>query len=251
MKDKPFVKSLVNAVIGVASIIAIWFIAYIIISNSYVMPSPLKVIKEFVIITGEASFLKALAMTLLRVIIAFIISLILATILAVLAYKYPSFSDGLSVIIGFLRSLPVLAVLLIILLFTARTIVPIVVATMSLLPILYTAIYSSLRGVDSNLLEMCKVYGVKKKDKILSVYLPIMKPKLILDATAGIAFSLKLVVSSEIMANVFNSLGGFIEEAFLYSETAQLFALTIWTAVIGIIVEFIGKKLSHKSEVKS
>ena len=103
MKDKTLLKSIVNTVIGLAILLIIWLISYLVIGNSYVMPSPLNVLKNFVLTAVDLTFLKVLAVTLLRVILAFIISLTIAIILALLSYKYPSMSEVLSVIIGFLR----------------------------------------------------------------------------------------------------------------------------------------------------
>ena len=132
----------------------------------------------------------------------------------------------------------------------SRSVAPIVVCFLSLFPILYTAFLNAIKGVPSELEEMCLVYKIPLKKRVFSMYIPQMLPKILLDSAGGFSFALKLVVSAEILASVYGSLGGIIQEASIYLLTSRLFALTLAVCLIGIIVEFIGKILSEKAGEK-
>ncbi len=235
---------------GVLIAVVIYIIAYFLCGNEYILPNPVMIIKETFALFISPAFYKALGATLLRVLLGFIISFIFALIFAVLAYLYPFFKGVLSVIVGTLRSLPVLAVLLIILTAVSRTVAPIIVCFLSLFPILYTSLLTSLSSVPNELKEMCLVYKTPVKKQVFSMYIPQILPKISLDLAGGISFGLKLTVSAEILASVYISLGGIIKEASLYILTARLFALTLSVCLIGVIVEFIGKILSEKAGKK-
>lgn len=247
---KSLKNNLLYLISGVLIAVVIYLIAYLSCANEYILPSPISIIKETANLFISPAFYGALGATLLRVVGSFIISLILAVICAILARLYPFINGVLSVIVGALRSLPVLAVLLIILTSVSRSVAPIVVCFLSLFPILYTAFLNAIKGVPSELEEMCLVYKIPLKKRVFSMYIPQMLPKILLDSAGGFSFALKLVVSAEILASVYGSLGGIIQEASIYLLTSRLFALTLAVCLIGIIVEFIGKILSEKAEKK-
>lgn len=228
--------------------VVIYITAYFTCNNEYVLPSLVSIIERFCKTLISISFYKALSSTLLRVIIAFIISFVLGVVFGVLAYRYKSFSGVFGVIVGLLRSLPVLAILLIILLFTSRSFAPVVVCFLSLFPIIYTAVYGSLKGVRSELKEMCQVYKIPVKKQVFSMYIPQILPQILLDAGGAFSFGIKLIVSAEILSGVYGSVGGMLKEASIYLLTADLFAFTLIVCILGVLVEFIAKLLSEKAE---
>lgn len=228
--------------------VVIYIIAYFACNNEYVIPSPISILERFYKTLISISFYKALFSTLLRVVIAFIISFLLGVVFGVLAYRYKSFSGVFGVIVGLLRSLPVLAVLLIVLLFTSRSFAPIIVCFLSLFPMIYTAVYGALKGVPNELVEMCALYEIPAKKQVFSMYIPQILPKILLDAGSAFSFGIKLIVSAEILSSVYGSVGGALKEASLYLLTADLFAITLVVCVLGVLIEFIGKLLSEKAE---
>ncbi len=228
---------------GILILIAVWFVFYLSTANEIIVPSPINAIKKTFVLFTKGYFYQALLSTLLRVFIAFLISLILAVFTAILSYKYTAFSSILSVITGALRSLPTLAVLLIILVSVSRNSAPILVCFLTLYPMLHTAIFSSLKEVDKGVVNMLKVYKIPLKKQIFNAYIPTILPRVLLDFSTAISFAIKLIVSAEILANVYGSVGGLLQQSSLYSDTETLFALTIAVCIIGIIVEFIGKTL--------
>lgn len=230
--------------------VAIYLIAYFWCANEFIVPNPLKVLEKTAHTLISPIFYKALLFTLLRVVIGFLVSFVFAIIFAVLSYIYPTFSKVFGVIVGLLRSLPVLAVLLIILTAVNRSFAPALVCFLSLFPILYTAIFTALKGFPNELKEMCALYKVPIKKQVLTMYIPKILPKILLDGAGAISFAIKLTVSAEILAGVYGSVGGIMKEASLYLLTAELFAVTFVVCLLGIIVEFIGKILSEKAEKK-
>ena len=235
---------------GFVVAVIIYVIAYFCCANEYILPNPLKVIEKTAKTLISANFYKAFIGTMLRVLIGFVVSLIFAVAFSVLAYLSNPFSKLFSVIVAMLRSLPVLAVLLIVLTFVNRSFAPVLVCFLSLFPLLYTAFLTALKGVSNELKEMCYLYKVPVKKQVKHLYIPKILPKILLDGAGAISFGIKLTVSAEILANVYGSVGGFMKEASLYLLTAELFAITFIVCLIGILVEFIGKILSEKAEKK-
>ena len=136
-----------------------------------------------------------------------------------------------------LRSMPILAVLLILLSFLDAGQAPIAVAFLSLFPMLYVGVLAALSGVDSHLIEISRVYGTPVWRRVTALYLPLASPYILKEGGAALSFSLKLVVSAEVLSFTVKSLGGMMQDAKLYAEIPQLFALVGVTFIVGLILE--------------
>lgn len=221
-------------------ILLVWSIAHVAVGNDLLVPSVGDCLKEIGRLLTDGGFWRAFLQTFLRVLIAFGISFILALIFALISYMVPWFGRILSPIVSMLRSLPTLAVLLILLVWAGAAKAPIIVAFLSLFPMLYAGMSAALFQVDNELLEMSRVYRVPIKKQIFNLYLPSMSPYVLREAGAAFSFSLKLVVSAEVLANTFKSIGGMMQEARLYLEMPTLFALVLLTFLLGLVIETIG-----------
>lgn len=216
-----------------------WGIAYLSFGNELLVPSLFDCAEEFGKLLVSGSFWLAVANTLLRTLGAFAVSLVLAGIMAVISYMLPSFGRFFMPIVSALRSLPTLAVLLILLVWWGVGFAPVAVAFLSLFPMLYAGISAALSQVDNELVEMSRAYKVPLKKQITQLYIPSALPYVLRESGAAVSFSLKLVVSAEVIANTAKSLGGLLQEAKNYSEIPMLFALVGVAFIIGFIFELV------------
>ena len=63
-------------------------------------------------------------------------------------------------------------------------------------------------------------------------------PPLALNLGSNLSFTIKLVISAEVMAYSFTSIGGLMQGANAMMNIPQLFALTLLSVVLGLIFEF-------------
>lgn len=237
---KTVLKTVWQALIAVAALLLIWAVAYFLVGNDYMLPSVFDCFLSGCALLATPTFWQAFLGTILRVFFAFVLSFVFAAVFAVISYLLPPFGGVFSVIVAVMRSLPVLAVLLIILTFSSAGVAPVIVAFLSLFPMLYTAFHSALLGVDKNLIEMSRVYKVPLKKQLCCLYIPSVLPTAVETAGAAFAFSLKLVVSAEVLARTAQSLGAMIQDMQIYSQTAEVFALVAVTCVAAVCVETLG-----------
>ena len=185
----------------------------------------------------SGGFWMGLLLSFLRAVIAFTISFVFALIFAIIAYLVPSLENFFAPIVSALRSLPVLAVLLILLSVLGAAEAPVAVAFLSLFPMLYTGILAALSGIDTHIVAISRIHGADVWTRITRIYLPLSAPYVLREVGAALAFSLKLVVSAEVLANTAKSLGGMMQEAKIYAEIPQLFALVFVTFTVGLLLE--------------
>lgn len=221
-------------------LVIVWIAVAAIVGNAYLLPSIGETFKAMVGLLGNNSFWSAYGATLLRAILSFIISFVFAGAVAFLSYSFPEAEKLFAPIFSLLRSLPTMAILLIITLWTGATVAPIVVGVLVLMPMLYAAMLGAKTAVNGELLEMSRIYGVSKKRQIRSLIIPSIFPSLSREGVSALSLALKLTVSAEIMSNTFQSLGGQMQTANLYAQTPVVFALAMLIFFTGFFIEAIG-----------
>ncbi len=234
---KLILKNIAQTLVAVGFLLLVWVIAYFAVGNELLIPSLPESLSKMGELIGSASFWRGVGFSLLRATAAFVISFALALIFAVIAYLRPLFRGFFAPIASAFRSLPVLAVLLILLSFLGAGVAPVAVAFLSLFPMLYTAILTALLGIDKQLIEAAKACGTPVRRRVTALYLPLSAPAILRESGGALSFSLKLIVSAEVLAQTAKSLGGMMQEARVYAEIPQLFALVSAAFIVGLLLE--------------
>ncbi len=235
-----FLKNIVWSLAALVFLWAAWLLAHAVAANDYLFPSFADSMRAAGRLLTNPAFWRAFGATFLRTLTAFAVSFVPALVLAVAAYLLPPLGKFLAPIVSVLRSLPTMAVLLVILVWTTPGTAPVVVAFLALFPMLYAGMSAALAAVDGELVEMSRVYKVPLGRRIRELYLPAAAPYVCRESAAAFSFSLKLVVSAEVLANTYRSLGGMMQEASMYVEMPALFALTLTVLITGFALEGLG-----------
>lgn len=238
-------KNAIQTAAAIGVMVVVWLVIYACVGNDLLVPSLSDTLFAFFETLGAGWFWLAFLDTLLRVLLAFAFSFLLAIVYAVTAYLLPAFSRFFAPFVAFLRSLPVLAVLLVVLMWSNAGVAPVVVAFLSLFPMLYTGFYAGLAGVDNELAEMSRVFQVPLKKRVFDLYLPTLTPYLFRESGGAIGFGVKLVVSAEVLARTAGSLGNAMQEAQLFSQTPLLFALVLVACFTGFVFQMLGECLAR------
>lgn len=214
-----------------------WIIVYAFVKNEYIIPSFWQTVKQLIALLGEGSFWLAFSSTLLRVFISFTVSFVLALICSFLGAVIKNFNAFFSPLISVLRTVPTMAVILIILIWTTPRTAPVIVTALVLFPMIYAQINAGLSQIDSGILQAAKVYNFSKKTMLTKVYIPLAGIYVFSQTGANLSFAIKLTVSAEVIAYTYVSLGGMLQEANGNLSVARLAALTIIAVLAGIAIE--------------
>ena len=214
-----------------------WIIAYALVGNEYVLPSFWETVKEFGRLLIEVSFWRAFGNTLLRTLWAFAFSLVLGVGLALLASLHEAVRAVFAPIISLLRTVPTMAIILMLLIWTNPRVAPVIVSLLVLFPSVYAATLAAVDEVGENYGELAKAYGVSVKRKIFKMYLPLAAPSVLKQSGAIFSMGLKITISGEVLSQTFRSLGGMMQQAQTYLDIPRLLALTILAVVLGFLLE--------------
>ncbi len=239
--------NLILPVLSILAIVAVWSVASAITGSEYVLPNIYQTAVAFFELFGSGKFYLALLMTVVRSLIAFICSFVLAVILAFLSKKNDKFERFLSPLISVVRALPTIAIVLLLLFWTNSFVAPVVVTMLVVFPTTYTGARNTLDGVDTGVIDMCKVFNVNKKDVLYKVWLPqITSPTLKLIGS-GFSLNLKLMVAAEVLSATVRSIGNMLNFASYNAEVADMLALVLVVVILGVAIEGLFNLLSRRA----
>ena len=237
MKPRDKILNIALPLFTVAVIVILWSVAAIAVDSEYILPTVADTFAALFELFKSADFYRAFFGTLLRSVIAFLIAYFFAFISAYLSYKSDKAKRALAPLIIIVRTLPTIAVVLLLVLWTNSRVAPVVVTFLVVFPTLYNNLYAALSGIDKGLNEMCKVFGVKNSDRIKKVVFPQVAPEFISAAGAGLTLNLKLMVAAEVLAQTARSMGYLLNTSKIYFEISTMLALVLVTVVAGLIIE--------------
>ncbi len=215
----------------------IWIVFYYAVKNDYIIPSFSDTMVSLGSCLISVRFWAAFGNTLLRTLIAFLLSFVLAGAFAALSSLSAVFEKTVKPVMVFIRTLPTLAVALILLIWTTPRVAPAAITFLVLFPMIYAQLLSSIGEIDGGLKEMAQVYRISKRDRLFKIYLPHVSVTAFSQAGANISLGLKVMISAEVIANTAASLGGMMQSARSFLEVPELAALTLLSVALGFVFE--------------
>lgn len=229
-----------NALFSLLAVIALWLawlIAYYSVKNDYVLPSFWDACAQMGRLLADASFWRAFGNTLLRTLWAFLGSLVPGIVMAVGAHLSGGVRAFFAPIVSVLRTLPTMAVILMLLLWTSPSVTPVIVSALVLFPAVYAAALAALDEVGEEYGDAVRAFRVPLLRRIGTMCLPLAAPAFLKQAGGIFSLGLKVVISGEVLANTYRSLGGMMQEAKLYLQMPRLMALTLLVLLLGFALE--------------
>ena len=141
----------------------------------------------------------------------------------------------------------IVSVYLYILLFNNKEIIPYIVSFMVIFPLVYDGVGGALK-IDKNIIEETKMLKGTTFEKYKMVYLPLALPPMLITFLQSISLGVKVMVMSEYIASVNNSIGQIINDAKLNLDfgviLAWLILLILIIVIFDVLVSILKKKLN-------
>lgn len=218
----------------------IWEGVALYIDNSLLFPRVSEIFLSLKNLVASRDFILILWNTLSRFFISIVFSLILAIIFSVASYRYEVISFLLFPFIIFLRAVPTIAIIIVVLIWSSVEKVPIVVGVLILFPILYESILGGIKNVDKNLLKMSKVFKVPTKRVVRDIYIPSIYYSISSNIPSYIGLTFKVIIAGEVLSQESLSIGGEIFINKIYLESSNIFT---WIIVVIVLNYFLEKGL--------
>ena len=228
----------------------LWQLAAMITGMPLILPSPVEALKSLMKLLITGAFYMDVAATIYRCMLGIVLSFASGVLSAGLAYKSAAIRALLSLPVNFLKSTPVMAVIIYALLLLTSNNVPVFVCFLMCYPVVYINVLSGLNNMDVEHLEMAHVFAVKGRDKFRWLYLPSITPeiKASLNLIAGLSW--KSVVAAEVLSVPQFSMGYNLLNSKIYFETGELFAWIISIVALAYAFERVIRYFIKRIEVK-
>lgn len=218
----------------------IWEGVALYIDNSLLFPRVSEIFLSLKNLVASGDFILILWNTLSRLFISIVFSLILAIIFSVASYRYEIVGFLFFPFIIFLRAVPTIAIIIVVLIWSSVEKVPIVVGILILFPILYESILGGIKNVDKNLLKMSKVFKVPTKRVVRDIYIPSIYYSISSNIPSYMGLTFKVIIAGEVLSQESLSIGGEIFINKIYLESSNIFA---WIIVVIVLNYFLEKGL--------
>lgn len=234
---KTLIFNLLYIAVAVAIIFIAWWAMSAAVNSEFVVPSVSATFAAFGDVFENAEFWDGLVGTLLRSTIGFVLSVALFFVTFFLSTAFDGFKRVAEPIIGVMRSLPAVAVTLILILAVGGNITPIVLGVLVIYPIMYSTAVSRTATLPVELKEICVLCGGGRLTMFNAVYLPCLAGGLPESLATAFSYNIKAVIGAEILAQTASSLGMLMKLSQVYFQPAMLVAFVIIAVVASVAAE--------------
>ncbi len=192
----------------------------------------------------QDDFYAAIGATIGRGMTGFLISFVAAFVGALLAAFSAFWKEFFHPILVVIRSIPVISIVLIALLWFSPNQLPVFIALLTMWPVLYQNILNGLESTDVRLVEMAHVFGKSKLQILQHIYLPSAKNLIFSGISTAMGFGWRAVIIGEVLSQPFRGIGTGMKAAQAYINISDLIAWTVVAILISSLFEHIIKYIS-------
>lgn len=216
-----------------------WEILSLIIAQEIYLPSPHAAFSSLINLLSNKDTYITIFYSSYRTLAGFFLSCVFGILLGMICGIHKFAYDLLYPLIVIIRTIPVMSIIIIAIMWFRDSNVPIFVAFLMCFPLIWTNTVSGIHSTDIKLLQMCEVYKIKKIRIIKSVYFYSSLPYIKAGMISALGIGWKVTSAAEVLSLPKYSIGRFLYDSKVYLEMPDLFA---WTIII-ISLSFLFEKI--------
>lgn len=191
--------ALVWSLAGTAALVAIWGLLAT-VYPSILVPSPPEVAAALARLALSGRLWPALSLTVARLALAFALGSALGAGLGLLAGRSAPLAGALRPALSVATGVPPIAwIALALIWFGTGSLIPIVVALLVTLPVVYSATLEGVHALDRDLVAMARLYGLRGLALLRELYLPALAPHLLSGLSVGAGLTVRVGVMGEFL----------------------------------------------------
>ena len=215
----------------------VWEGAALLVRQELLIPTPLAVLRTLWRLAGTPLFWKAAGASLLRVAGGFLAAVAAGCAAAVLTARFSLARALLAPVLHIVRAAPVASFIILALVWFRTDVLPLFIAFLMVVPVVWANVEKGIRAADPALLEMARVYRFGRLKTLLRVQLPSVMPYFLAACTTGLGFAWKSGIAAEVICRPGLSIGRQLQDAKIYLETPEVFAWTATVVALSILLE--------------
>lgn len=220
----------------------IWQIAATFIDNDILLAGPIEVGKTLGrLLTGKEFYGICMA-SVGRILTGFFLAFLGGILTGALSYEFPFIKEIVEPVLAVIKSIPVVSFVVLLLIWQGAENLSVWISFLVVFPNACVSTRNGLEAVDSGLLEMADLFGIRGIRRLVYIYRPALVRFLLSGMEVSMGMAFKSGVAAEVIGVPDFSIGEQIYMSKIYLDTAGLFA---WTAALAAWC-FVAEKLLLK-----
>ena len=213
----------------------LWQVVSVQVGFPAIFPSLSDLFVQLFQVLGSPGFALTVASTVIRTAIGFLLAFVLAFIFSSVSAFSPFCKSFFHPIIVITRSIPVISIVLLALLWFAPDNLPVFIALLTMFPILYQNMLTGFENTDKRWIEMAMIHNKTFIQRYFGIYLPASRANIFDGMSTALGFGWRAVIIGEVLAQPLHGIGTAMKEAQAFINVSELIS---WT-VLGIVLSYI------------
>lgn len=235
---KKIIFDILYVAISIGLVFAVWSVAAAVVGTKFILPTVSETFSAFGTVFGNTEFWSGLGGTLARSLLSFAVSLACFALLFFVCTAFVPCARIIEPIVSALRTLPTMAVSLILAIWAGGYYAPVIIGVLVTLPYMYSGAKARNATVQTELRELCGLLGAGRFQTFRALWFPNLAAGLPEILSSGFSFGIKAVISAEILMQTANSIGHLMNLSKIYLETAMLIALVFIAVIVATGFEY-------------
>ncbi len=232
-------RRLVRPAAAVAFWLALWQVVALAVGSSVLLVGPWQVLVRLAQLVPTLDFWTTVARTFASVTLGFVLAAVVGVLLAALSAASPWTRAFVAPLITTIRSTPVVAFIILVLIWADVAWLATIVSFLATLPIVHTTVLSGIGRRDQALLEMTTVFRVPRWRRVWAVDVPGVLPYFATACRTGVGYAWKSGIAAEVIGLPSGTVGERMYQGRLFLQTGDVLA---WTVVV-VLVAFVCEQL--------
>ena len=228
---------ILRKILAAAVWLAVWQVAYMFVKQEILLPSPAQTVVRLWELAQMSDFWISAFMSLLRIVEGFVLGVGAGAFLGVLTARFSLLYDFFHPAISVIKATPVASFIILALVWINKPYVPVFIAFLMVLPIIWANVSEGIHQTDKDLLEMAGIFRFSRKKLVSKLYFPSTLPYFFAGCTTALGFAWKAGIAAEILSLPAHSIGSNLYYSKIYIETTDLFAWTAAVIIMSILLE--------------
>lgn len=239
--------SIKPALLSILLLVLLWEVSARLVDKPALFPTLTGLAGGLLELLQSSAFYLALWHTLLRGVIGFILAFMMALGLSAIALHHPFWKSFFHPLVVIIRSVPVISIVLIALLWLSPPHLPAFIALFTMFPVLYQSMLSGLEHTDPKLVEMARVYRKSGLGRFQLIYLPSARKLILSGVATAMGFGWRAVIIGEVLSGPLHGIGTGMKRAQSYIDMTELLSWTILAVLISFAFESLLKQAAKRS----
>ncbi len=214
-----------------------WQAAAVAVHRDFLLASPMQVARTLVTLLPTGDFWATIGWSLGRITLGFTGAVVLGAVLAISSAASPVARALWEPAIAAIRSAPVVSFIILLLLWTDSSHLPVFTSLLMVLPVMYANVLQGIAQRDPQMLEAAQVFRMPFRRRLVAIDIPAALPFLAAATRVGVGLAWKSGVAAEVIGVATGSIGERLYEAKVFLSSADLFAWTIVIVVLSVVCE--------------